>query len=289
MNFEDKVDFIKNRYSNPNTQKVYINGLKKIESRLGDIMGIEVQDLKVWFHEDDINGQTANTLLNTAKVFLHDEDTRADIEILRADIVKKINLRKAKVNAEKDKKLPSLSKVRAESYKQTNPRNIIITYLLMNYYTRNLDLYIKIVTSMKDTTDKNLNYLVINKAGKDSYKIKYIRNIYKTSKIYGQKVYEMRNKRLNEAVAEYLHTEGAYLLGGTKPIEINTISPYIPYYTPFNLTESDLFKIYIKSIDKSGNISALQRASERRGTSINTILSNYHINNPELKKLIKTD
>ena len=134
-----------------------------------------------------------------------------------------------------------------------------------------------------------MNYLVLNKSGKDTYKVKYIRNVYKTAKVYGPKVYEIRNKRFTEAVVEYLQTDGAYLLGGKKPIEIKTISGYIDYYTPFNLREGDLFKIYVKSLDKAGNIAGLERASERRGTSINTILAEYNVNNPKLKKLLKTN
>jgi len=278
----DKIALIKDKYENINTQGTYLNMLKKIEAEFGDILGVELEDFVAWILAE-LRPNTANVALNTLKLFVTDEGERDAIEVAREIVKKNATKEKAKINKELVKKLPSFSKLRAASYKQTNPREIIITYILLNYNVRNLDLYIKIVTSMKDTKDKSYNYLVLHKSGADKYKVKYIRNNYKTVGTYGIKTHEIKNQRFVKAVIDYLNTEGVFLLGGKKPVEMNNIQGYISTYTPMNLREGEIFKVVVADIDKKGNLNALQRASDRRGTDIQTILKEYHITNNKLK------
>ena len=278
----DAVEKIKSTYENKNTQSAYLNMLRKIQNEFGDIFGVELEPFFVWVLST-LSPNTGNVALNTLKIFITDTSERNAIEEFRAIIKSNATKDKVQKNKELVKKLPTLSKIRAESYKHTNNRSIIISYLILNYYIRNMDLYIKIVASMKDTKDKNWNYLVLHKAGVDKYKCRYVRNLYKTVGTYGVKTHEIRNQRFIKAVIEYMNTEGTYLLGGQNPVELKNIQGYISTYTPFNLREGDIFKIVVADINKNGNLNDLQRASERRGTDVQTIIEEYHITNNRLK------
>ena len=88
------------------------------------------------------------------------------------------------------KQLPELSECKYREY--------IVIFLMRHYYVRNQDLMFDIVYTKRLKlwlTGAKITW--INKSKKC---VTYIRNLYKTAKIYGQKSYDIKNERFIKAV-----------------------------------------------------------------------------------------
>ena len=156
-----------------------------------------------------------------------------------------------------------------ESLKGKNDLYYILNYLLMNYNVRNEDLHFKLITRKKEAKDTNFNYIWLSPR-----KVEYIRNVYKTANhkgdIYGQKLYIINDKPFMSAVRRL--------------IKDNWESPSMEQM-PFIIKKATLLGIgegrYNKIIVNHfrNDINMLKQISERRGTSITTLLDSYDIGN----------
>ena len=170
---------------------------------------------------------------------------------------------------EKEKVLPSLKVI--ETYnksllKQKIYRSYIINYLLLNYNVRNQDLDCTIVFKKKDMNDTD-NFLLVRATD-----VIYVRNKYKTFSNYGKKVFKIRSRPFTRGCQRFV--EG----GETRLLSTNSnLTQEISKYTYNSLSESDYLKIVIDSIDFNKDFRKLDIISERRGTSLSVLLSEYSI------------
>ena len=146
-------------------------------------------------------------------------------------------------------------------FRQAKWRDYIINYLLIHYGVRNQDLNL-IITREKAAKKNGIdNFLLVQ-----SKNIIYIRNNYKTAKIYGSKSHRINNKDFFYAVKQL---GVGYLLGSDK----QHIGNFIQDRTLNKIGEGNIFKILVENSTKSG----LTKLYENRGTSVSTIIESYSI------------
>ncbi len=157
----------------------------------------------------------------------------------------------------------------------------IILSLIDEFFTRNQDLDVYIVDSTKKAKDTDKNYLVVREAD-----MVYIKNKYKTSKTYGQLKKKFKNKRVKKAITEFIKTQPEGLdeyplMVNSKGEKLDDTSQqkFIKRFTFKNLSESDYFKIRVNEFEKKSDMQGLLDASKKRGTNLNTVVTNYSLKN----------
>jgi hypothetical protein len=197
----------------------------------------------------------------------------------------KIDEHKDAVNERKKEELPSMAELTRHLqtlYTEERWRDVVVNYLLLTYNTRNKDLDIAIVGSQKHATDPEVNYIIHRK--NDSV---YVRNNYKTRSVYGVKRHVFRTVKINRAIRSFVEEKGGFpedgspvwLLstGNNKRIEDTSIQKFIRGRTYEGLSEGDYNKVAVTQINKLGNFSKLKRLSANRGTSMSTLITEYHL------------
>jgi len=159
----------------------------------------------------------------------------------------------------------------------------IINFLLLNFFTRNKDLDVHIVTSVKLAKDPKKNYIVLR-----NWDILYIKNNYKTAKTYGSQSFSFRDKKLAFAIQNFINaqpdnedkTEWRLMVNGEgEDLDETSQAKFIRKYTYKNLSESDYFKIRVNEFEKKSDLKGLMEASRKRGTNVNTVITNYSLKN----------
>ena len=152
-------------------------------------------------------------------------------------------------------------------YNTGNKRAYLMTYLVVNFNTRNKDLDVTIARHRKFCKDKLENYLVLRKND-----VVYIRNNYKTCKTYGKKEHIIRDKKILECVKYFM-----------RDLEINkrklfdnfyNSTTIIKRYTPFGLRTTDIVKIILNC---NNSLSSAVKISKNRGTTLNVLNQNYNL------------
>ena len=197
----------------------------------------------------------------------------------------KIDEHKDAVNVRKKEELPSMAELTRHLhtlYTEEKWRDVIIIYLLMTYNTRNKDLDLGIVGSKKHATNPDINYLIHRK--NDSV---FVRNNYKTRSVYGVKQHAFRTVKINRAIRNFVDEKGGFpedgspiwLLstGHNKRIEDSSIQKFIRARTYEGISEGDYNKVAVTQINKLADFSRLKRLSANRGTSMSTLISEYHL------------
>ena len=197
----------------------------------------------------------------------------------------KIDEHKDAVNERKKEELPSMAELTRHLhtlYTEEKWRDVIIIYLLMTYNTRNKDLDLGIVGSKKHATNPDINYLIHRK--NDSV---FVRNNYKTRSVYGIKQHAFRTVKINRAIRNFVDEKGGFpedgspiwLLstGHNKRIEDSSIQKFIRARTYEGISEGDYNKVAVTQINKLADFSKLKRLSANRGTSMSTLISEYHL------------
>lgn len=187
---------------------------------------------------------------------------------------KKIQEDIAKYNEKKNKNLSKTLPTKEEllNYLQELAENkdkitqYIINYLLINFNTRNQDLFLDVITNKKDINNKD-NFLYQNKKTRT---INFIRNNYKTEKTYGTLENKITDKFFYEKINQFLNYETKKPLLDIKPSSLNQT---IKRMTLNNISSGKIMKIISSDADKK----ELNNISKNRGTSVNVILSNYVI------------
>ena len=251
-----------------NTQKSYLTQYKKLYALLEkDISDTSQKKLMDTVKESD-NANSRQALLNIG--ILIRTDKKLDIK----DLIKyrdslKVDIKTAQKqnNVNLSETLPTYDELveYTESLKNKNDYYYIINYLLLNYNVRNEDLHFKLITRKKEAKDKSFNYLWLSPR-----KIEYIRNVYKTSGNYGQKLYIITDKPFMSAVRRLIKEQW-----------VSPDMEQIPYVlkkaTLLGIGEGRYNKIIVNHF--RNDIDKLKQISERRGTSITTLLLSYDIGN----------
>ena len=233
------------------------------------------------------NPNTLTTIFNTIIIIKKEFDypitklLKAKEKLLEDIYEHRENLKIVKANT-----LPTFKDLKTHlknSLERDDYVGYIINFMMMNFFTRNKDLDIYITTSVKLAKDPTKNYLVIR-----NWDILYIKNVYKTSRTYGQKTFSFRDRKLTYAVQNFLKsqpqpegvTEWRLMVGENgEPLDETSQAKFIRKYTFKNISESDMFKIRVNEFEKKSDLKGLLEASKKRGTNLNTVITNYSLKN----------
>ncbi len=191
-----------------------------------------------------------------------------------------------KKNGNLDKSLPSFEEINNAIKKETNPKKYITSFLMLKVNTRNQDVAMIDLHRSNDNhkveiekLDKTRNHIIIP-AG--TGKAIYIRNVYKTSKKYGQKKNIILVKKFIDMVREELgdnNKKQLFIRKNGENISNASIGSYIKKFVVLGLNEGQIMKAVLKHIDNKGSYDMLRKVSNNRGTNIATLLSEYDVTN----------
>ena len=157
-------------------------------------------------------------------------------------------------------------------FESNNWTDYVINYLLVNFQVRNKDLLFDIVLKKKDMVDATKNYMWWNRSLK---KIVYIRNNYKTVDTYGVKENTITDPNFILAIKRIVAHQNANDLAGVFIPNESQLGYYICKASFNKICEGKTVKIVINHF--RNNIDKLKEISNNRGTSVDTLLSNYDI------------
>ena len=280
--------FLENPKLSKNTQKTYLQAFNKLVDlmNIDSLNGAPQKDIIVAV-EKITNPNSRVMLINIAMNIKKHYENRTDmLKTERERIKRQINENKNNKKDEKKDNLPTrrdLERYLNDLYLDGEYRAFIINYLLLNYYVRNKDLDIVIVNNKED-------YKKLGVKGDDNVvfagsKNIYLRNQYKTVKQYGQKKYSFNSTKFSKAVNKFVEQQNSeedivYLLSDKNGNRItnDSIGNFIKRFTLNKLTESDYNKIAVSQIKDISDYADLKSISERRGTSVPTLVSEYNLN-----------
>tara|TARA_R110002110_G_scaffold90493_2_gene235227 strand:- start:1000 stop:1836 length:837 start_codon:yes stop_codon:yes gene_type:complete len=151
------------------------------------------------------------------------------------------------------------------TYEASDWRAFIVNYILLNFYTRDMDISLNIITNKKDIND-DLNYIMLTKK-----KASYIRNQYKTVKTHGPKTSVITDARFIEACHKFLKESSSK--GSLFPSD--STNYWISKCTCGGLPEGAIYKICVNHFKT--DLSKLKYMCESRGSSLNTLCDFYDI------------
>lgn len=136
----------------------------------------------------------------------------------------------------------------------------VLLHLMWHYQCRNMDM-VGAVVQHGDFTDEEHNWFVIHNTG-----VRWIRNCYKTSKTYKQKVINITSKVFKRNISKLQHV--------LKPND--NLHRVITNATAGigALTESKIAKIYMLH---NSSPEQLKKMRATRGTSVDTLVDNYNL------------
>jgi hypothetical protein len=162
--------------------------------------------------------------------------------------------------------LPTLAEFDAHIdllYSQNRFPEFLVNFLIRHLQVRNQDLVFELATKKADVKSGGKNYMHLGRG-----KALYYRRDYKTSKTYGEKIDEIKDKRFLTALRK-----------ASFPIISNPLQ--VGYYVKqmsFNqLGEGALVKIVVNHVREQGDFHALNEISKNRGTDVCTITTAYNV------------
>ena len=263
IKIEEFIDFCKgkgrplNASLNPNTSSQYINALNKY-----------------WFMKDKVPQDFINY--------------RSDV--LDGDIQKHTR----KTNDALKAQLPSMQSVLDNEklhLKNGNSKAYMRCFLCREFYTRNMDLDVKIITDKKDLNNED-NFLLIQKRPN---RVEYIRNSYKTFAKYGTKTFTIKDKAFLKMCDASIKKGGddVYLFPNrpTEPVDDENRKDWKNYEAQTakilkrslgGIGEGLLLKIQVNNIKDKSDLLAIEDA---RGTSVSYLMRSYNVDAPQTSKL----
>ena len=259
-------EIINSKNISDGSKKTYLSILKRVDA---DGFKIPVGNSQMINRINDYIGNLQKTtqkldVLNIIISIRNELDMNSDkIKELRDTFRKKRVTDNVEVMNDLKDKLMSLSEFDEKlqtMFDNKEYAKYVVNYLFRNFGVRNKDIDVTIVKRKKDTEDGN--YLWIRPKS-----ISYIRRDYKTKGTYGEKKYEITDKKFRVAVRKL--GQGPILKTG---LLTNVLKKVII------TKESDVFKMLIDDAYSRQDWEEIKRLSEARGTNIKTIAENYHVN-----------
>lgn len=162
-----------------------------------------------------------------------------------------------------------------ELYKENMFVEYVINYLLIHYQTRNQDLVFDIVRLKRDMKkDTTKNYIWISHSSK---KAVYWRNDYKTAGVYGKKEIVITDPKFVTAIKRVEGCKAYKLDCGNIVPNTDQVGYWIKSKTLNKIGEGKIVKIVIDHF--RGDMQKLKEISESRGTSLETLIESYDIQN----------
>ena len=255
------------------TIKSYKTQYNKLTKKLGKNIedATEKEVIEASLTEPNINTQQA--VLNIALVIKRFLKQPSDeIELKRDGNKEGVKSHVKAENIKKEGTLPPLDALfnhMDSTLEKGEYRNFIINYLLINLNTRNQDLNIEFIDNKKDATDKDTNYMWVDRrAGK----IVYTRNAYKTAGTYGAKTDIIKDSDFMDAIKKYRKADGNKLI----PNENNT-GHWVEVATLDKIGSGNYYKIVVNAF--KNDLQKLKQIAEKRGSSLDTMAEHYDIDN----------
>jgi hypothetical protein len=253
-----------------NTQKSYRTQYNKLYSLLGKSISKTSEKLLIELILQQPNRNAQQALLNISILVRRAADlSTKQLELTRDKNKTKLQQDVKVANVGLKESLPTYQELLdylEYLYDNQMWAYYVINYLLIHFQTRNSDLIFDIVKLKRDTTDKSKNYLWI--APK---KTVFIRNVYKTAKVYHQKSDIITDPKFTLAIKKIMEKN--------IPIIPNPelVGHYVKKSTYNQLGEALYFKIQIHHFKNDMN--KIKQMSNNRGTSVDTITESYNIEN----------
>ena len=259
-----------------NTQKSYktqYNKLHKlIEKDIGDTS--EKKLLEIIMEQPNNNQKQA--LINIAILVRRKEELSVNVLMSQRDKLKTNLQEDVKVKNEilKDTLPPYEELIEYMNYlwDKNEWTDYIINYLLINYQTRNQDLIFDIVNKKRLTKDSDKNYMWLSPK-----KVVYTRNVYKTASTYKKKVNVITDPKFIIAMRRVYACSSRGEECGVMIPKLSQVGYYVKKATYKELGEGNYVKIVINHF--RNDFAMLKEISENRGTSRETMESNYDIQN----------
>lgn len=209
----------------------------------------------------------------------HFEMPTKDIEDERQKLFDESKEHTAKLLEKKNEILPELSvlvEFTKKLFDEGNYVSYIINFLLIKFGVRNKDLNVFITDDKKIVKANNSdNYLYVK-----SNSIDYIRNDYKTMTTYGNKTYNITDKKFIQAVKSLDNNTWILQRQDGGKMQENQFGSAVRDYTYNRLSETDYFKIQIKHALKTDSPKAyIEKLSLSRGTKPENIMAYYTLSN----------
>ena len=267
----------------------YKNLFTKFENMNKNIVTQSQTNIINYIDEFDASTNTKLAMINVVINLRRHYDKQVE-KILTRKLQLMDDYKQIKIVTKEEKKgdLPSAKELIAHEnrlYIDGEWTGFIITHLLRVLSTRNKDLDLQIIPADRSKRkgvagDKN-NYLILR-----SNNIQVIRNNYKTFKTYGQKKNLVPSRKLNKAVRELIAERDLTL--GKDTINLlskkagermgeESIAKKIRKYTYRGLSESDYNKVFTSEVAEIKDLKKLEKISNNRGSSLEVILQEYHL------------
>lgn len=271
------------------TVSAYKNTFTKFENMNKNVLTQSQTNIINYINDFEGSNNTKLSMINIA-IIMRKHHTKEINKILNRKLQLMDDYKQEKNIKKEEKKgdLPTAGELIAHEnrlYIDGNWTGYIVTHLLRVLSTRNKDLDLKILPPNRSQRvgvkgDKN-NYLIIR-----SNNAQIIRNSYKTYKQYGQKKNLVPSRKLNRAIREMIAERDLELgkdeinllstIGGKRMNE-DSIAKKIRSYTFRGLSESDYNKVFVSEVASVKDIKKLEKISNNRGTSLEVLLQEYHL------------
>ena len=237
--------------------------------------------------ETSVNTKLAlyNVAVNVRKFYDKNVNKMLTRKLQTIDDYKKI---KTDIKEQKLSELPTAAELISHEnrlYIDGDWRGFIIVHIMRVLSTRNADLNVKIIpanrSQRKGVSGDKQNYLILRQNN-----AQLIRNNFKTVESYGQKKNVLPSRKLNKAIREFvaesdmeLGKDDIYLLSTAKGEQLSedSIAKKIRSHTFQSLSETDYNKIFTTKFASVKDLKALSKISENRGSSLQVLLQEYHL------------
>ena len=271
------------------SRRTYTSHYTKVRNGIGqDIIEAEEDDIIDYLNSVQEDGASINSYLNYLSLAIsvrrHHKVRTGQLDRMRNTMIARKEANKQANNRSIiEAGLPTISEIESHldlAWNEGRWRDFIILYLIIKYHTRNKDIDVAIVRDIKLAKNDNINFLV----AKNTH-INFIRNNYKTKDKYGRKSFSIKNRRFMAAVFNYLEEvddagdKYIWLLADkdNNHIKSDSIQKYISRVTINGIGQQQYNKVYVTHAAKSCNVQLLKSISERRGTSVEMLLSAYDL------------
>jgi len=271
------------------SRRTYTSHYTKVRNGIGeDLIEAEEDDIIDYLNSVKEDGASINSYLNYLSLAIsvrrHHKVRTGQLDRMRNTMLARKEANKSANNRSIiEAGLPTISEIEAHlelAWNESRFRDFIILYLIIKYHTRNRDIDVAIVRDIKLAKNDNINFLV----AKNTH-INFIRNNYKTKDKYGRKSFSIKNRRFMSAVFNYLEEvedsgdKYIWLLAdkNNNHIKPDSIQKYISRVTINGVGQTTYNKVWVTFAAKSCNVQLLKSISERRGTSVEMLLSAYDL------------
>ena len=270
MDYKKYIDGVKNTNTIKSYDSIWRNHLSKFSSD-GKIASSKTKQIINYVNGLDKSSSTKKAIFSLL-INISSEDTLKKMWRKEQDTMDKMKLKEQDERMKnKGATLPTKEELMLhmkKQYKMDNCISYIVNYLLIYFNVRNMDLVLEMVFK-KSEVEPNKNYIVVR--GNDCL---YVRGNFKTHKIYGDKISVIKSKMFHNCCQELVGKGVDTLLNHD---DMEHLTRQVQKHTLNGMNESDYTKIMVSSIDINNNKKALMRIAERRGTSLEVLLSTYKV------------